>query len=113
MADDHAGDHMTYEEAEANRRDPVWGDPVNQLMLHAFHWIDCAIALHPERIEEFHRLQERVERAAGENITGWDPGRPGQVRPPSTDGEIVLALEMIVDVMRTLAAFTSDASSRH
>ena len=111
MAADDTPRDMTYEEAVENRRDPHYGDPVCDLGIHAYHWIDCAIALYPERIAEFHRLQDRIDPFLGHG--GEPTSHPDWPSIPTTDGEIVLALETIVDVMRQLAPFVTEPRGRH
>ena len=38
-------DRLSYEETGANRRNPRWGDPVQQLALHASYWVEVASAI--------------------------------------------------------------------
>jgi len=92
---------LTYEEAEANRRDPQWGHPVRDLALHAAHWLETAIALHPERQAEIDALSERLDEATGDISAAGD--HPEWRWRPATDGEVVVALHEIVAVMRDAA----------
>ena len=69
------------------------------------------MALHPERQAEIDALSERVEEAAGtisreNDAIGW-------TCVPRTDGEIVLALEQIVQVMKEAAPLLRNPSRGH
>jgi hypothetical protein len=108
MLNDREKYDMTFEECEQNRRDPQWGHPVLNLAVHASHWIGSAIALHPDRREELEALAVRLEEVTG------DLGREGEQEiftGIETEGEIIVALEEIVAIMRHLAPLLVDRSS--
>ncbi len=100
------GNELTYEECEANRHDLAWGDPVEQLGLHAAHWLESAYAHHPERRAELDALMQRLEEATG-NVSAEDDAE-GWVTGTATDGEIVVSLERIVAIMKELAPLLMD-----
>ena len=82
------------------------GDPVVQLELHAAHWLESAYARHPERKAELDALMQRLDEATGNvsaenDAEAWTTGT-------STDGEIVVALERIVAIMKELAPLLMD-----
>jgi hypothetical protein len=106
------GDDLTPEEIERNRTDPRLGDPVQQLALHAAHWIEAALARHPERRAEIDRLSARLDEATGERLSreGDQPEWPTR---SVTDGEIVRALRDIVAVMREVATLLLDPARSH
>jgi hypothetical protein len=103
MAYDNDNRGPTYEELEANRRDPEWGDPVGDLDLHAWHWLTTAEALHPRRRRKLDALMVRLVAATCSSSApdGWVTGA-------SSAGEIALALEEILAVMKELAPLVVD-----
>lgn len=94
---------LSYQEAEDNRRDPQWGDPVQQLALHASHWLEVAVIRFPHLSAQIDALGERLDVAVGTLST-----QDGHFFGTGTDGEIVVALEKIVGVMRDVAPLLVD-----
>lgn len=103
---------LSYEEAEAIRRDPEWGDPVLALAVHAHHWLESAVALHPELADEIDQLSDRLSLATGDE-TLPDDRLGGAVTAASSDGEIVRALSEIVEIMRIAAPLVSPRERHH
>ncbi len=79
---------------------------MEQLGLHAAHWLESAYARHPERKAELDPLMERLHEATGDVSAENDA--EGWVTGTSTDGEIVVALERIVAIMKELAPLLMD-----
>jgi hypothetical protein len=101
---------LTAEESEANRRDPQWGHPVQSLALHASHWLESAYALHPDRRPELDALSERLDIAVGD-LAAPDDLCDVIFRGTTTDGEVVLALQEIVQVMAALAPLLANPAA--
>ncbi len=104
--------YLSYEEAEANRNDPQWGDPVMHLLVHASHWLESATALHPDLEKEMDELADRLSVAAGE-LAAKDDDPRWISRGGATTGEVVLALAEIVEVMLILAPLVSNPEVGH
>lgn len=99
---------LSYEEAEANRRDPQWGSPVQDLALHASHWIEVAGARFPHLHAQMDALNLHLAEAVGELGT-----EDGLLNGRQSDGEIVAALEKVVSIMREVAPLLADLTRSH
>lgn len=79
----------------------VWGHPVRNLELFAWHWLAGALARAPERAEMLWRLMQRLEEATASLVVA-ETMAVGWVPPPAPDGDVLDALEKIVAVMREI-----------
>lgn len=74
----------------------VLPDPLDQMVLHAYHWLEEAESLRPEVQEDTRPLFDRLEVLDGS--VGTAPGQPPT--RATTEGELQQAISEIVDVMR-------------
>lgn len=98
--DRHSLPHVT--PRDGNPRLPVRGQPVRQLELHAWHWLEVALERRPRHVPYLLRLMRRLDEASAD-LAAPGAGARAWVVDPEIDPKVVAALEEIVAVMRELA----------
>lgn len=80
----------------------VWGHPVRNLELFAWHWLASAITRAPEQSEKLRDLMYRLEEATA-RLAVPETAAVGWISPATPDADVVDALDKIVAVLRALA----------
>lgn len=97
---DHSTMPHAYGDGAAGGR--LWGHPVRNLELFAWHWLARAAAVAPERADELCRLMRRLEIATS-RVAAPETTAVGWVAPVLPDPETLASLEELVAVLRALA----------
>lgn len=94
---------------DTERRRHALGNPVDMLNLVATHWLECALAYHPECQREIDELSTRLEEATGDiGVPTGDADEPWFFASTETVHEQVSALTEIVAVMSHAANLMKD-----